>query len=359
MELSSSQGFIQSSPYAAMNDLLFKQFGFQVLANNICKEDTDTYPILVQSVLRESDVEIWGGFRVHAYIVKLDFQKTQGQPEISLAILLKNKFTPDVKRLGAPFQLKAYHLQWIQNVLDEDVDGMPVRNSKEIPFIAMYDAINLSEAETLTKNLESLIGSEITILLETKGGTGHHQSTMREKSHDLSPADTSQEVSSKTVDKNKQALEIFSTDLNNENERKTIKGQNQEAFADVSHDDGNLEPTADKSETCESSEDLANIPNTDTDKRLRAELSTKESNLEMKHRGINSMHILLSLKCPKNQQQQQQKLNVLTLGPLLALILTNLTIIKLGHLVMKNYSQEHNQKRRALGLKKLRPRKIS
>ncbi|XP_070560475.1 zinc finger protein 718-like [Ptychodera flava] len=108
---------------------------------------------------------------------------------------------------------------------------------------------------------------------------------MREKSHDLSPADTSQEVSSKTVDKNKQALEIFSTDLNNENERKTIKGQNQEAFADVSHDDGNFEPTADKSETCESSEDLANIPNTDTDKRLRAELSTKESNLEMNHRG--------------------------------------------------------------------------
>ncbi|XP_070582117.1 zinc finger protein 660-like [Ptychodera flava] len=296
MEQSSNQRFIQSSQYAAMNDLLFQQFGFQVLANNIHDEDTDTHPILVQCVLRESDVEIWGGFRVRAFIVKLDFLKTHDQPDMCLAILLKNKFTPDVKRLGAPFQLKAYHLQWIQNVLDEDVDGMPVRNSKEIPFIAMYDAAKLSEAETLTNNLPWK-GSEVTTLLETEGEanaveemeTPGDQSTVREKSHDLSPADTSQvcqEVSINTVDMNKQLeLKKCPTDLKDGNKRERVKGQNEEATGNVSHEDGDVGQTTAESENCESSEDLDNIPNTDTDKRLSAELSTKEGNLEINHPG--------------------------------------------------------------------------
>ncbi|XP_070582115.1 zinc finger protein 436-like [Ptychodera flava] len=296
MEQSSNQRFIQSSQYAAMNDLLFQQFGFQVLANNIREEDTDTHPIVVQCVLRESDVEIWGGFRVRAFIVKLDFLKTHDQPDMCLAILLKNKFTPDVKRLGAPFQLKAYHLQWIQNVLDEDVDGMPVRNSKEIPFIAMYDAAILSEAETLTNNLP-LKGSEVTTLLETEGEanaveemeTPGDQSTVREKSHDLSPADTSQvcqEVSINTVDMNKQLeLEKCPTDLKDGNKRERVKGQNEEAPGNVSHEDGDVGQTTAESENCESSEDLDNIQSTDADKRLSAELSTKESNLEMIHPG--------------------------------------------------------------------------
>ncbi|XP_070546695.1 uncharacterized protein [Ptychodera flava] len=228
MELSSSQGLFKSSQYAAMNDLLFQQFGFQVLANNIHEESTDTYPILVQSVLRESDVEIWGGFCVRAYIVKLDFQKTPGQPEMCLAILLKNKYTPDVKRLEAPFKLQAFHLQWIQNVLhaDEDVD---VGNAKEIPFIAMYDALELSETERTTESLKSWKdidqSSENDARLENDGkiiardemesmDTGD-QSIMREMSHDLSPTVPStvcQEVSVYTDEVNNQA-EGFSTDL--------------------------------------------------------------------------------------------------------------------------------------------------
>ncbi|XP_070582121.1 zinc finger protein 626-like [Ptychodera flava] len=296
MEQSSNQRFIQSSQYAAMNDLLFQQFGFQVLANNIREEDTDTHPILVQCVLRESDVEIWGGFRVRAFIVKLDFLKTHGQAQMCLAILLKNKFTPDVKRLGAPFQLKAYHLHWIQNVLDKDVDGMPVRNSKEIPFIAMYDAAKLSEAETLTNNLPWK-GSEVTTLLETEGEanaveemeTPGDQSTVREKSHDLSPTDTSQvcqEVSINTVDMNKQLeLEKCPTDLKDGNKRERVKGQNEEAPGNVSHEDGDVGQTTAESENCESSEDLDNIPNTGDDKRLSVELSTKDGNLEMNHPG--------------------------------------------------------------------------
>ncbi|XP_070546690.1 zinc finger protein 37-like [Ptychodera flava] len=181
MEVLSSQGFNQSNSYAVMNNLLFQQFGFQVLANNIHEENTDTYPILVQSVLRESDVEIWGGFCVRAYIVILHFQKTPGQPEMCLAILLKNKYTPDVKRLGTPFKLQAYHLQWIQNVSDAVVDGIPVRNSKEIPFIAMYDAVELLETEGMKENLKPWKETEQTKSVISQGNSSEQDSVATEK----------------------------------------------------------------------------------------------------------------------------------------------------------------------------------
>ncbi|XP_070546691.1 zinc finger protein 836-like [Ptychodera flava] len=286
MELQSRPGLHQLSRYATMNDLLFKQFGFQVLGNNIHEENTDTYPILVQSVLRESDVEIWGGFCVRAYIVKLDFQKTPGQPEMCLAILLKNKYTPDVKRLEAPFKLQAFHLQWIQNVLGEDVDGVRVANSKEIPFIAMYDVVEMSETERASSNLKSWKETEQTQdtlmagnydkldnVVEEMNTTGTvNQSAVKEESHDYSPSGNGQvcqEVPINTVDKNDQS------ELEND-----IHEQNQ---------DMDLEGVPQKPSNCDISQDLANIPNTETNSvRSDAQLSTRESNQEMVQSDTNS-----------------------------------------------------------------------
>ncbi|XP_070546689.1 zinc finger protein 37-like [Ptychodera flava] len=288
MELQSRPGLHQLSRYATMNDLLFKQFGFQVLGNNTHEENTDTYPILVQCVLRESDVEIWGGFCVRAYIVKLDFQKSPGQPEMCLAIMLKNKYTPDVKRLEAPFKLQAFHLQWIQNVLGEDVDGVRVTNSKEIPFIAMYDVVEMSETERATTNLKSWKETEqtqdtlmagnydkvdnVVEEMDTKGTV--NQSDVKEESHDPSPSGNGQvcqEMPINTVDKNNQSqLEDY------------IDEQNQEGVKD-------LQGVTKKPSNCDISQDLANIPNTETDSvRSDAQLSTRESNQEMVQSDTNS-----------------------------------------------------------------------
>ncbi|XP_070546782.1 zinc finger protein 479-like [Ptychodera flava] len=290
MELLSSRGFIQSSRYATMNDLLFKQFGFQVLANNIHEENTDTYPILVQSVLRESDVEIWGGFCVHAYIVKLDFQKTPGQPEMCLAILLKNKYTPDVKRLEAPFKLQAYHLQWIQNVLDGDMDGMPVGDSKEIPFIAMYDAVELSDTERMTKDQISwkemnlvqkstmpvISGEQDTTVEEMETTSTVNQSALRVESHDLSPAGDAQicqEVPVNTVHMNNHSeVEPFLSDLRDDSQKMRIDGQNQDV-KDV------LEGIIKKSEDSYIPADVENIPHTDVETKIQSEKSRNDTDL--------------------------------------------------------------------------------
>ncbi|XP_070546781.1 zinc finger protein 37-like [Ptychodera flava] len=288
MELQSRLGLHQLSRYATMNDLLFKQFGFQVLGNNIQEENTDTYPILVQCVLRESDVEIWGGFCVRAYIVKLDFQKTPGQPEMCLAILLKNKYTPDVKRLRAPFKLQAYHLQWIQDVLDEDLDGMPGGSTKEIPFIAMYDAVELSETERMTKDLISWKEMNLvqkSIMLVNSGeqdsmteemATTVNQSALREESHDLSPsgdAQICQEVPINTVHMNNHSeVEPFLSDLRDDSQKRRIDGQNQDA-KDV------LEGIIKTSGDSNVSANLENIPNAGVETKMQSEKSRNDTDL--------------------------------------------------------------------------------